>query len=53
MVLDDIVNKLCKKYSEHTPERRDNAITNKLRQDYLQQDETINILRIDTNGWIA
>jgi len=51
--LDEVVNELCAKYLAHTPKRRDNAITNKLRQDYLQSDEFIDRLRTTTNGWVA
>jgi len=51
--LDSVVKKLCVEYSKCTAERRDNAISNKLRQDYLQSDDSINRLRNKTNGWIA
>lgn len=51
--IDDIVKKLCKTYSNQAAARRDNAISSKLRRDYLQSDEEINRIRSTTNGWIA
>ena len=51
--IDDVLKNLCARYATKTPERRDNAITNTLRQDYLQPEESINRLRNQTNGWVA
>jgi hypothetical protein len=51
--IDVVVENLCKKYARLQHDRRDNAITNALRQDYLQTEDNITILRQGTNGWIA
>ncbi|HDY7697612.1 TPA: hypothetical protein RQK02_004670 [Vibrio vulnificus] len=48
-----IIHELCTKYKESSEQRRDRAISNKLRTDYLQNEHDISKLRIQTNGWVA
>lgn len=50
---DTFIKNLCAQYSKCSSSRRDNAITRKLHQDYLQNQEIIDKLRKKTNGWIA
>lgn len=51
--IDSIVEKLCRAYAGHKPSRRDNAISKKLLNDYLQDQQEINRLRQQTNDWLA
>lgn len=51
--INEVVQQLCKKYKVHSAKRRDHAITNKLRSEYLLDATEINILRNRTNGWVA
>lgn len=51
--IDSVVSELCARHSKHTQRRRNNAITNALRQDYLQTDDEITTLRKRTNDWLA
>ncbi len=51
--INPIVEQLCRKYKSKTSKRRNNAITNKLEQDYLQSKEKIDILRVQTNQWLG
>lgn len=47
----DFLSKITKKYSNYDEERRNNALRQKLKQDYLQSDSTIN--KLESNGWVA
>lgn len=47
----DLLKKLVRKYANDDDQRRNNALRQKLRQDYLQPDDVINILEF--NGWVA
>ena len=51
--IDSVVKDLCKKYKDKTDNRRDSAISKKLRNDYLQEESEINIMRQLTKGWVA
>lgn len=53
MELEPIIHKLCIEYQESSVRRRDQAISNKLRIDYLQNENDISRLRNETNGWVA
>lgn len=47
----EFLSKVTKKYKNYDEERRNNALRQKLKQDYLQSDSTIN--RLEANGWVA
>lgn len=51
--IDLIVSKLCNRYKTYNHQRRDNAITQTLRLDYLQSETDIDRLRKETRGWVA
>ncbi|MUK67338.1 hypothetical protein [Aliivibrio fischeri] len=50
---DQLISQLCEKYKDSSATRRDNAISKKLKQDYLQPDDIVSKLRKVKNGWIA
>mgnify|MGYP000403892293 FL=1 len=48
-----LVVNICKENKGKTEKRRENAITQKLAQDYLQSKDTIDMFKSHTNGWVA
>lgn len=48
-----VVKELCARHSRLTQRRKNNAITNALRQDYLQTDDEIAKLKQSTDDWLA
>ncbi|MDQ7091646.1 MAG: hypothetical protein Q9M50_13585 [Methylococcales bacterium] len=48
---DNFLSKITKKYINDDEKRRNNALRQKLKQDYLQPDYIIDML--ETNGWVA
>ena len=51
--VESVVKELCYIYKHKNSKRRDNAITNKLQNEYLQELSEIDIMRELTKGWLA
>jgi len=47
----DLLDRLRKKYKNPNIERRNNALRQKLKQDYLQSDAVVS--KLETQGWVA
>jgi hypothetical protein len=49
----EFIKELCEKYRTSSESRRNNAISQKLQQDYLQPIDFVDSMRFETNGWMA